>query len=365
MMRQASIRNQRSKGLRIKNVLQICILTVMFFWLLYQLKHSYDKKKGLPSKPRILDNAIDIDSEFVGLGRKALPHDQRIFTHDKVSDKDKETEEIDRGEDGESHRGMDDEEAKDIPEDGIDELDNEQEDEQDEQERGDEEAEDGDDTVNEEEKDDQIEEAEFLDDQDPEDDSTQDAHEKSYRNDDASSSVRQDQVNGTEISDIGVDEEQQKNNEKDVDTEGKIGRSNATNEDNNSTITDVITLEKVTNRNDSLTASGSSVTKMEQEISPINQTKQEGNLLTEGASDIQVKLQIVSPLATNANETVKTNNPPSLADETPKRSIGNAQNTTMSLQSPAEADSSLKSIFEDKHNKSNTTSALENVEKLS
>ncbi|XP_042468855.1 midasin-like isoform X1 [Zingiber officinale] len=362
MMRQTSIRNQRSKGLRIKNILQICILTVMFFWLLYQLKHSYDKKKGLDEhKSRISDNAIDMDSEFVGLGRKALPHDHSIFTHDKVSDKDKETEEIDRGEDGESHRRMDDEEAKDIPEDGIDELDNEQEDDQDDQERGDEEAEDGDDTVNEEEKDDQIEEAEFLDDQDPEDDSTQDAHEKSYKNDDASSSVRQDQVNGTEISDIGVDEDQQKNNEKDVETEGKTGRSNATNDDNNSTITDVITLEKVTNHNDSLTASRSSGTTMEQEISPINQTK-EGNLLTEGTSDIQVKLQTVPQLATNANETVKTDNPPSLANEILNRSIGNAQNATMSLQTPVEADSSLKSIFEDKHNK-NTTSALENVVK--
>ncbi|XP_042409506.1 YTH domain-containing protein 1-like isoform X1 [Zingiber officinale] len=286
MMRQASIRNQRNKGMRLNSFLQICILTLVFFWLLYQLKHSFDKKKGPDEHgSRSLNNVVDSHSEFTVLGRKTLPHDQAIVSEGKVSNEDKENEEeVQKGEeDGESQHTMDDEVAKEIPEDGIDELDNEQEDEQDY------EAEDGDDAGNEEEKDEQVEEAEFLDDQDPEEDSLLEAHEKGHR----------DRSNGT-------------------------GDRNNRNVGNNSTITDLADLQNDIDYNNSLTTRGSSVEKLEQDVSAINHSKLKGNLLTAGVLDVRVNRQ--------TNENLGKNNLLPLDNEALIQSIGNAQNTAISLQ---------------------------------
>ncbi|RRT49340.1 hypothetical protein B296_00027289 [Ensete ventricosum] len=37
-------RNQRSKGFAMKNALQVCLLVIVCAWILYQIKHSHDKK---------------------------------------------------------------------------------------------------------------------------------------------------------------------------------------------------------------------------------------------------------------------------------------------------------------------------------
>ncbi|KAJ9674130.1 hypothetical protein PVL29_023592 [Vitis rotundifolia] len=39
MLRQSPSRNQRSKGFKLKPVLQICVLLAICIWLLYQVKH--------------------------------------------------------------------------------------------------------------------------------------------------------------------------------------------------------------------------------------------------------------------------------------------------------------------------------------
>ncbi|CAD5176126.1 unnamed protein product [Musa acuminata subsp. malaccensis] len=52
MLRQASSRSQRNKGLKVRNVLQICLLVAVCFWLLYQMKHTYDKKKASRPPPQ-------------------------------------------------------------------------------------------------------------------------------------------------------------------------------------------------------------------------------------------------------------------------------------------------------------------------
>lgn len=45
MYRQSPSRTQRSKGFKVKHVLQICLLLAVCFWLIYQVKHSHDKRK--------------------------------------------------------------------------------------------------------------------------------------------------------------------------------------------------------------------------------------------------------------------------------------------------------------------------------
>jgi hypothetical protein len=53
MLHRSNSRNQRNRGSRIKTLLQATLLIGVIFWLLYQVKHSYDKKN------EYLDDAED------------------------------------------------------------------------------------------------------------------------------------------------------------------------------------------------------------------------------------------------------------------------------------------------------------------
>uniref|UniRef100_A0A6V7QWW8 Uncharacterized protein n=1 Tax=Ananas comosus var. bracteatus TaxID=296719 RepID=A0A6V7QWW8_ANACO len=82
MLRQVSSRNHRSKGFKLKNALQICLLVVVTIWLLFQVKHSYDKKSEYEDRNAHLSS---IKHERDGdrhkafeIGRKGLPRDVRI-----------------------------------------------------------------------------------------------------------------------------------------------------------------------------------------------------------------------------------------------------------------------------------------------
>ncbi|CAN0920897.1 hypothetical protein LINGRAHAP2_LOCUS32321 [Linum grandiflorum] len=50
MIKRFPSRNSRSKGIKVKHVLQICLLVGICFWLIYQVKHSHDKKKEFDEK---------------------------------------------------------------------------------------------------------------------------------------------------------------------------------------------------------------------------------------------------------------------------------------------------------------------------
>ncbi|XP_029116426.1 uncharacterized protein [Elaeis guineensis] len=191
MMRQVSSRNQRSKGFRVKNALQLCLLAAVCFWLLYQLKHSYDKKRALEDKNLdTWDKLVENQSEFK-LGRKDPPHGEENVSRNENHDKDEENEEVEEEEqDQETRQALEDDEARGDGDDEIDEQDRERSDEQEDQERADEETEIGEELTNEEDKDGQGEETEQLDEQDPEEDSSHKAREESYRRDDVSSAVR-------------------------------------------------------------------------------------------------------------------------------------------------------------------------------
>ncbi|KAH0458826.1 hypothetical protein IEQ34_011640 [Dendrobium chrysotoxum] len=188
MMRQSGSRNQRSKGgFRVKLVLQICLLLAICTWLLYQVKHSHDKKKAFEDKiSKITTTRSSKQSDLFDFGRKGLPivKESDLISGTRAKDDENEEEQ----EEGEQDQDMKQEEAKDdeAKRDGgnvIDELD---------QDRGDEEEnEQEEEFFDEQEKDGQAEEDGLFDNKEVED-SAQEAREENYKRDDASSAVAHD-----------------------------------------------------------------------------------------------------------------------------------------------------------------------------
>lgn len=102
MLRQSSSRNHRSRGLKLKKALQISLLVLVSVWLLYQVKHSYDKKAAYNENDDNSD-ATDVhkdvqsQGEVIRLGRKDLPAKMEADSStldERVEDE--ETEEIEQ-----------------------------------------------------------------------------------------------------------------------------------------------------------------------------------------------------------------------------------------------------------------------------
>ncbi|XP_006650527.1 uncharacterized protein DDB_G0290803-like [Oryza brachyantha] len=72
MLRQSSSRNHRSKGLKLKKALQISLLVLVSVWLIYQVKHSYEKKAYHENEANGL-HKDDQNQGEIRLGRKDLP----------------------------------------------------------------------------------------------------------------------------------------------------------------------------------------------------------------------------------------------------------------------------------------------------
>jgi len=74
MLRQSSSRNHRSRGLKLKKALQITLLILVSVWLIYQVKHSYEKKASYSE-----DEGNDLHKDdkdqgvVIRLSRKDLP----------------------------------------------------------------------------------------------------------------------------------------------------------------------------------------------------------------------------------------------------------------------------------------------------
>ncbi|XP_062212265.1 uncharacterized protein LOC133913208 [Phragmites australis] len=73
MLRQSSSRNHRSKGLKLKKALQISLVVLVSVWLLYQVKHSYEKKAYSEDEANDLLKDDKNQEEAIRLGRKDLP----------------------------------------------------------------------------------------------------------------------------------------------------------------------------------------------------------------------------------------------------------------------------------------------------
>ncbi|XP_011002562.1 PREDICTED: high mobility group nucleosome-binding domain-containing protein 5-like [Populus euphratica] len=101
MIKRSPRRNPRSKGIKLKHGLQICLLLGVCFWLIYQVKHSHDKKKELDEKDANLSLSAQHHDELPKLGRKDLHPDLQDKTR---SEKPEEEEEEDTGVDEEVNK---------------------------------------------------------------------------------------------------------------------------------------------------------------------------------------------------------------------------------------------------------------------
>lgn len=72
MIKKPLNRNPRSKGVKVKHVLQICVLVAVCFWLIYQVKHSHDKKKELDENDAKVSVKGENDDVSLKLGRKDI-----------------------------------------------------------------------------------------------------------------------------------------------------------------------------------------------------------------------------------------------------------------------------------------------------
>ncbi|KAK6945918.1 hypothetical protein RJ641_013462 [Dillenia turbinata] len=195
MFKQSPSRNHRSKGIKVKHVLQICLLVAVCFWLIYQVKHSHDKKKELDENGANI--SMNKQSEIVKLGRKDIPHVKHVDEEEEESEAEEEPkheeeeqeEEENRTDDG---RGAGDDEIDEHDQDKADEdADHEEdflEDEKDREEEGDEKESE---EKGGEEKEGESENEHSLEDQDHDvgGRNTHEAREENYKGDDASSAV--------------------------------------------------------------------------------------------------------------------------------------------------------------------------------
>lgn len=100
MYRQSASRNQRSKGFKVKHVLQIGVLVAVCFWLIYQVKHSHDKKEFDHNDAKISQN-MQRENEILKFGRKDL--NPQVKEKTKENEKHDEEVEEEIGEEEEKH----------------------------------------------------------------------------------------------------------------------------------------------------------------------------------------------------------------------------------------------------------------------
>lgn len=132
MVKQSPSRNYRSKGVRVKHVLQICVLLAICFWLIYQVKHSHDNK-AYDEDDAKMSLKTQVSDEVFRFGRKDLQPrlDETTLKNDKL-DEEVEEEET-RGEE-EGNKNEEEEQEED----------NKNEEKEDEAKGGDEEIDEGD-----------------------------------------------------------------------------------------------------------------------------------------------------------------------------------------------------------------------------
>ncbi|KAH6793501.1 myb-like protein X [Perilla frutescens var. hirtella] len=116
MYRQSPSRNQRSKGIKVKNVLQICLLLAVCFWLIYQVKHSHDKKKEFDETDAKTSLQKTSSDELVKLGRKDIRgRVDETDSKNEIQDEPSEEEET-IGEEVDEHKHDEDEQDKKVEE---------------------------------------------------------------------------------------------------------------------------------------------------------------------------------------------------------------------------------------------------------
>nr|GLL45507.1 protein PFC0760c-like [Ipomoea trifida] len=98
-------RMNRSRGFKVKNVLQICVLLAVCLWLVYQVKQSHEKKKQFEGNESSLSQKIGSSDGGPNLGRKYLPDSKGIANSDE--ERGMEVEEDEPEQDNNSERKND------------------------------------------------------------------------------------------------------------------------------------------------------------------------------------------------------------------------------------------------------------------
>ncbi|KAL2324308.1 hypothetical protein Fmac_023366 [Flemingia macrophylla] len=88
MIKRFPSRNHRSKGIKVKHVLQTILLLGVCFWLIYQVKHNHDKKKEFDKKDAKLSVSTKTN-QILKLGRRDL----HPVKHDHVKHEEEEEDE--------------------------------------------------------------------------------------------------------------------------------------------------------------------------------------------------------------------------------------------------------------------------------
>lgn len=185
-------RSHRSKGIKIKHILQICLLLAVCFWLIYQVKRSYDKGKEFEEN----DSGFSLKGgniyESTKWGRKTLLPQSKETTNVKQDNDIQEEDEESKIEEVEQEQEQEQEQDQD----------NKFEDEIEEDRGG------GDDAVDEHDQEKSEEQEDELVDSEEKNDMR--THEALYKGDDASSAVTHDtQTVLTENGSLGLEDPKQ------------------------------------------------------------------------------------------------------------------------------------------------------------
>lgn len=145
ILKQSSSKNLRSKGFKVKHFLQICLLLAICFWLLHQVRKSYDRKKAY-EEGTATQSEVKSEHEGIKLGRKdvrlpvqqvTLEGERQEVDETKKGKPEESKDEGGRGGDDEIDGNQQDKSEEEEPEeveDLIDEEDREREEETAEQE---------------------------------------------------------------------------------------------------------------------------------------------------------------------------------------------------------------------------------------
>lgn len=263
-------------------------------WLLYQVKHSHDKRKAFDEKNMEISNSVEEMHEILKFGRKDLNHGIEMASemqkHGKEGESVEEEQESEEVEESKEEEGEDDEE-RGVGDDEIDEIDQDRADEEEHEEDSIDEEDENEETENieKEEKEGKVdEENEVIDALEDQNHArtrmnSQEAHEKQYKGDDASSAVvpntqtlRNIEIEGLEKS----DEEQLDNAEKnDLKDDRTNGNENSNVRKNMTKITIVLGGdEKIDSPSiNAGTNGGAEVSSSMSEDKPLNSTEESNN----------------------------------------------------------------------------------------
>ncbi|KAF2294274.1 hypothetical protein GH714_008774 [Hevea brasiliensis] len=115
MIKRTPSRNARTRGFKVKNVLQICLLLGVCFWLIYQVKHSHDKKKEFDEKESKISvktqsekiGEADLEEDFVDEGKEREEEgEEKESGHDEAGDKEAQVDDETSMEDQDHDEGV-------------------------------------------------------------------------------------------------------------------------------------------------------------------------------------------------------------------------------------------------------------------